>query len=129
MVGDRDTPDPMKSLTAQLATMQEDLKKRDTMIQELYKHLSTPNARDDAIVKELADTKAQLEKLQGRVEGLSTPERPKILMGGSTVRAKEKVGKWQEFLETPVTLSQRRSRRDTPRVSRYPLLFVINIES
>ena len=52
------------------------------------------------------------------MEVLSTPERPKPTVGG-TVKTREKVGKWQEFLETPVSLSQRRSRRDTPRTSRY----------
>ena len=101
--------------------MQEDLRKRDIMIQDLYKHLSTPSVRDDSIARELAATKAQLEKLQGQVEVLSTPERPAVaptMGGGSTVKAREKIGKWQEFLETPLSVNQRRSRRETPRQTR-----------
>jgi len=88
------------------------------MIQDLYNHLHSPGS-NDAMARELADTKAQLEKLRGQVEVLSTPERPKTMAtGGSTVRAREKVGRWQEYLETPISVSQRRSRRETPRQSR-----------
>jgi hypothetical protein len=102
--------------------MQNDIRKRDTLIQDLVKNLQSPETK--TVQKELADAKREIEMLresqnelkkgQEDILAMSTPERT---MAGTGLggRTRERIGKWQEFLETPISVSQRRSRRDTPR--------------
>ena len=114
----------LQHLTAQMSQMQEDLRKKDSLIHELYKQFRSPETSN--VAQELADAKRQIEELktstselkrgQEDILAMSTPERAGP--GGSVVtphRVREKVGKWQEFLETPISVSHRRSRRETPR--------------
>ena len=127
------TPSPptdpaLQNLTSQIAQMQNDIRKRDTLIQDLIKNLQSPE--HNSVQKELADAKREIELLresqnelkkgQEDILAMSTPER--ATGAGLGGRTREKIGKWQEFLETPISVSQRRSRRDTPRQqSRYSL--------
>ena len=119
------TPSPptdpaLKHLTAQITQMQSDIRKRDTLIQDLIKNLQSPE--QTGVAKQLADAKKEIEALresqnelkkgQEDILAMNTPERPTSGLG---VRTREKIGKWQEFLETPISVSQRRSRRETPR--------------
>ena len=105
--------------------MQENLRQRDSLIQELYKQFKSPEI-SNKVAQELADAKRQIEELrastselkrgQEDILAMSTPERGGV--GGSVItpnRVRDKVGKWQEYLETPISVSQRRSRRETPR--------------
>lgn len=104
--------------------MQSDIRKRDTLIQDLVKNLQSPEQK--SVAKELADAKREIELLresqnelkkgQEDILAMSTPERVTGGGGGGLGgRTREKIGKWQEFLETPISVSQRRSRRETPR--------------
>jgi TolA-binding protein len=128
------TPSPidpgLKQLTAQLSQMQEDIRKRDALIQDLYKQFQSPPAQD-AVTKELAEARRQIEELkvstsqlkrgQEELVAMSTPEKAGSVAGASTTLrgVRDRIGKWQEYLETPISVSQRRSRRETPRHSRY----------
>jgi hypothetical protein len=116
--------------------MQNDIRKRDTLIQDLVKNLQSPEQK--SVQKELADAKREIEMLresqnelkkgQEDILAMSTPERT---MGAAGLggRTREKIGKWQEFLETPISVSQRRSRRDTPRQqSRYSLFPPVSVD-
>jgi DNA repair exonuclease SbcCD ATPase subunit len=101
--------------------MQEDINKKDSEIQELRQRLATPQG---GVAQELANAKREIEKLkestselrrgQEDLMAMSTPDR-----GITGTQRREKIGKWQEFLETPISVSQRRSRRDTPHTTRY----------
>jgi hypothetical protein len=104
--------------------MQEDLRKKDSLIQELYKQFRSPDTSN--VAQELADAKRQIEELRASTSELKRGQEDILAMGtperggpgGSVVtphRVRDKVGKWQEFLETPISVSHRRSRRETPR--------------
>lgn len=120
--------------------MQEDIRKRDILIQDLYKQFQSPTPNNNNnngnmnIMKELIDARKEIEQLKESTNQLrqsqqeismvlNTPERTMHertiggqKSGGSSAR--ERSGKWQEFLETPISVSQRRSNRPTPRQSR-----------
>jgi septal ring factor EnvC (AmiA/AmiB activator) len=129
------TPTPavdpaLQQLTAQLKQMQEEIRKRDDLLQGLSKQLQTPAQQNTNMIQELADAKRQIEQLkestsqlrrgQEDILALTTPEKGVHGLGSTTThRIRERVGKWQEYLETPVSVSQRRSRRDTTRHSRF----------
>jgi archaellum component FlaC len=114
--------------------MQEDIRKRDTLIQELYKHLQSPTRPTETnIAQQLADAKKEIEQLkestsqlkqsqQDLSQALNTPE--KMPPSTSTHRVRDRVGKWQEFLETPISASQRRSRQTPRQHSRYTISLV-----
>jgi TolA-binding protein len=114
---------------SQFHQMQDDIRKRDSIIQELYKTFQSPQSQESGIVQELADAKREIEKLKESTNILRkgqeelaalTPERGHTSISGSAHRGvKDKIGKWQEYLETPISVSQRRSRRETSRQSRY----------
>ena len=125
----------LQQLTAQISQMQEDLRKKDSLIQELYKQFRSPDTSN--VAQELADAKRQIEELrastselkrgQEDILAMSTPE--KGGPGGSGVtphRVRDKVGKWQEYLETPISASQRRSRRETPRTRYFLNEYLVN---
>jgi hypothetical protein len=87
--------------------MQDELKKRDGLIQDLRHLLQTPTNQAAELAKEIERLKAsqsELRRSQDELLARATPERA----------TPKKVGKWQEFLETPISVSQRRSRRETP---------------
>lgn len=111
--------------------MQEEIRKRDDLIQNLSK-LQHPVQQNTNIMQELADAKRQIEQLkestsqlkrgQEDLLALTTPDKGVYGLGSTTThRVRERTGKWQEYLETPLSVSQRRSRRDTPRYSRFVL--------
>lgn len=116
----------LKLLQSQIAQMREDIRKRDVVIQDLLKEVSIP--RPD-VSKEIEATKRELEILkeeqselkrsQQDILAMNTPERILPTTPG-TKGVRERPGKWQEYLETPISISQRRSRRDT-RQSRFTL--------
>ena len=125
----------LQQLTAQVSQMQEDLRKKDSLIQELYKQFRSPETSN--VAQELADAKRQIEELrtstselkrgQEDILAMNTPERGGP--GGSGVaphRVRDKVGRWQEFLETPISVSQRRSRRETPRARYFLDGYLVN---
>jgi len=127
--------DPLQHVTTELAKMQEDIRKRDTLIQELYKHIQSPSSRpaETNIAQQLADAKREIEQLKESTSqlkqsqqdislALNTPE--KMPPSVSTHRVRERVGKWQEFLETPISVSQRRSRQTPRQSSKYTIFFV-----
>jgi hypothetical protein len=119
------TIDPtLKQLTSQITQMQEDLRKRDAIIQELCRTVKSPTPADDLAaakreIEKLKESTSELKRGQEELVAMSTPERQGGSVSGSHRVVREKVGKWQEYLETPISVSQRRSRRDTPRQSRY----------
>src|SRR5579859_7409473 len=53
-------------LTSQLTAMQEDIRKRDALIQDLYKQFQSPNntAPEASVARELADAKREIEALK-----------------------------------------------------------------
>lgn len=88
--------------------MREELKKRDGLIQDLRQLLQNPPVQNQELAKELENLKTSQNELRRSHEELlarSTPDRS----------AHRKTGKWQEYLETPISVSQRRSRRDIPK--------------
>jgi hypothetical protein len=112
--------------------MQEDIRKRDALIQDIYKQFQTPPSPDAGVAKELAEARRQIDELkvstsqlkrgQEELVAMSTPEKAGSVAGGGSTTyrgVRDKIGKWQEYLETPISVSQRRSRRETPRHSRY----------
>ena len=105
--------------------MQEEIRKRDSMIQDLYKQFQSPPTHD--VAAELAKAKAEIQELKHSTTELKRGQESLIAMSaedrhserGSQIHrnVKERVGKWQEFLETPISVSRR--SRQTPRQSRY----------
>jgi DNA repair ATPase RecN len=109
--------------------MQEDIRKRDSLIQDLYKQFQSPPSND--VAAELAKAKAEIQELKNSTSELRrgqenlvalSAEGDKASERGSAIHrgVKEKIGKWQEFLETPISVSRR--SRPTPRQSRYKFL-------
>jgi hypothetical protein len=90
--------------------MKEDIRKRDLLLRDLQKQLASPPPPEQVILQQLADTKEEIEKLKRSQESL--------LYSNTPDKKREKTGKWQEYLETPISVSQRRSRRETPRQTR-----------
>ena len=116
--------DALSSLQSQLAAMQEDIHKRDAIIQELYNQFRAPQHNAAAAEKAeetaqlLSDAKRQLDVLREETSALRRSQQ-EILQGTpDRTGLGGKSRKWQEFLETPVSVSQRRSRRESARHSR-----------
>ena len=111
--------------------MQDDIRKRDTLIQNLYKQFQSPPPGQD-VAAELAKAKAEIQELKNSTTELKRGqeslrelsaaggEGDRVSERGSQIHrnVKDKIGKWQEFLETPLSVSRR--TRLTPRQSRYP---------
>ena len=112
-----------QNVKAQLTQMQEDIRKRDSLIQDLYKQFQSPQSqkRQEAnLAQQLADARKEIEQLKQSTSqlrqsqqdlsiALNSPERgapPSV----TTRHVRERIGKWQEFLETPISVSQRRTR-------------------
>ena len=125
----------LKQLQSQLARMQEDMNKKDDLIQDLLKQLTSPKPQVDFAqelkreIEKLKEDQNELKRSQQDILSMSTPEKIPSATTPGTKGIRDRVGKWQEYLETPLSISQRRSRRDTPRQSRLSdLLWVLIIE-
>lgn len=112
----------LKQLAVQLSTLQEELRKRDVIMQDLYKQIQSPlptkttSALPPGVEQQLADAHREIEKLKESHSQLRRSQEEVISMSspGRTTRV-ERNSKWQEFLDTPISISQRKSRRDTPK--------------
>jgi hypothetical protein len=82
--------------------MQQDLKKRDALVQELYTQFRSPETN---LAGELEAARKEIERLRGETSELRMERE-----GGTSPR--RSIGRWQEFLETPISVSRARSRRE-----------------
>jgi hypothetical protein len=97
--------------------MQAESRKRDALIQDLYAQVRSPQRGRDVDVAEetaqlLADAKREIEGLREETSALRRSQQ-------EILQSPRAGGKWAEFLETPISVSQRRSRRESHRQSRY----------
>ena len=117
--------DVLSSLQSQLAAMQEDIHKRDAIIQELYAQFRSPQLNAAAAEKAeetaqlLSDAKTEIDALREQTSALRRSQQEILAGTPDRTGLVGKSRKWQEFLETPVSVSQRRSRRESTRHSRY----------
>jgi hypothetical protein len=92
--------------------MQAESRKRDALIQDLYAQMRSPHGdAAEETAQLLANAKREIDGLREETSALRRSQQ-------EILQSPRAGGKWAEFLETPISVSQRRSRRESHRQSR-----------